>query len=49
MDGEVPYIFGNIHIKMLKLKAAMVDFYHAVVGEPINLNNVLKFAMMNLF
>ena len=36
------YIFGNIHIKILKLKAAMVDFCHTVAWEPVNSNNVLN-------
>jgi hypothetical protein len=30
MDGEVPDMLGNIHIKMLKLKVVIVDLCHTV-------------------
>jgi hypothetical protein len=47
MDGEVLYTFGNMHIKTLKLRAAMVAFGHTVAWEPMNSNNILNFATIN--
>jgi hypothetical protein len=54
MDGEVwmekfLYTFGNIHIKILKLKATMVDFGHTAAWEPMKSNNVLNFSTINFF
>jgi hypothetical protein len=43
------YTFWNIHIKTLKLRAAMVAFGHTVAWEPMNSNNVLNFATINFF
>jgi len=43
------YTYGNIHIKILKPKEAMVDFGNTVAWKPIISNNVLNFATINLF
>jgi hypothetical protein len=43
------YTFGNIHIKIVKLKVAMVDFGHTVAWESMNSNNFLNFATITFF